>query len=146
MATLYAQPATNARTAYNAESAGGLVTAIAKFDIAVDNAGVAIATNDVVQMLKIPKNHVIVDLYIDTDVIAAAVGDVGLVSGTNAEFITGHAFSTTAKFARADVAGFCRLGASTDEEVIAIEFTTGSAATTGAFYVSVQYRPVDFGL
>lgn len=148
MATLYAQPATNARVGYNPEHAGDYIVAVAEFDIAVDNSGTAIATNDIVEMLKLPAECVIVDCILDTDAIASGVVDVGIAvadSGTNDELLDGKSTASAAAF-RADKAGFTRLAASTSERAIAVKFATGSAATTGKFRLTLMYRAKDYSL
>lgn len=152
MAILKAQPATAARTGYNSEHAGDLVVAVAEFDIEVDNAGTAIASADVVEMLRLPHNHAIVDVILDTDAIAAGVVDVGLDGG--AELMTGVDVGTAAA-SRADVAGFSRIPLRTDQEkidagntdqFITVTFTTGSAAVAGKFRLTAMYRASDYDL
>jgi len=143
MATLNSVQASAARTGFNAVQAGDLVTTVGEFDIAVDNAGTAIASADIVNMVKLPVDHVIVDCILDTDVIASGVVDVGLDGG--AELITGQSTASAAAV-RADVAGFTRIAPSTSEQMVSVTFTTGSAATTGVFRLSVMSRASDHGI
>lgn len=144
MATLSAQPSTNARVGYNAEHAGHYVVAVADFDIAVDNSGTAIATNDIVRMVKLPPEHVVVDCILDSDAIVSGVVDVGLDGG--AEFITAQAVHTSASITRSDVAGATRVAPSTSQQYVTVTFTTGSAATTGKFRLTVMFRAQDYDL
>ncbi len=144
MATLNAPPSTNARVGYNAEHAGHYIAAVADFNIATDNAGVAIATADIVRMVKLPPGCVVVDCILDTDVNASGVVDVGLDGG--AEFITGLATSSTAKLTRLTVAGGTRVAPSTSQQYVTATFTTGGGATSGTFRLTVMYRAEDFGI
>lgn len=145
MAILKAIQATSARGGYNSGHAGDLLTAVAEFDIAVDNGGTPIATADVIEMLELPAEHVLVDAILDTDAIAAGVVDVGLVGGTGAEIMAGKAIGTAAAH-RADVAGFTRVPATDVHRIIALTVATGSAAIAGKIRLTIQYRATDHGL
>ena len=146
MATLKTAEAAVSRPALNAEHAGHILAVPVRFDIAVDNGGTAIATDDVVELADVPAGHVLVDLIIDTDAIASGVVDVGYTDGTGAEIIASQSVGTAGIF-RADVAGATRATVNeTASRTVAATFSTGSAATSGVFAATLFYRAAHHGI
>lgn len=146
MATFKTLEATDSRPPLNATNAGHLVVVPCHFDIAVDNSGVVLATDDVVQLASVPAGHVLVDAILDTDAIASAVVDIGYADGTGDEIIDGQAI-TTAGIYRASKLGVTRPTVNkTAHRIVQMKLATGSAATTGAFRVTLMYRAAHFGI
>lgn len=111
-------------------------------------------SGDIVEMIPFPANHILVDLWLDNQSLAAttATSDVGVMSGAfldtgartcGAEFMSAKALATAA-FNRMDVTGAGRVAASATDRSIGLKLTTIAGAVTAGRVVRMQalFRPM----
>ncbi len=124
-----------------------------------DLAGVALAANNVIEMVELPPGMVPVDVLLDTTDLdtngAPTISlDVGVMAGdvgstvfasrtTGAQFIAGSTIGRTGGLARADVIGASRLAPTETSRSIGVRVAAAPAtgATTGTVRLSVLIRP-----
>lgn len=113
----------------------------------VINLSAALALNDILEMVKLPANHVIVDCVLDTDDLDTNGAPLisltaGLTAGTVAELIGANTVGQAGGVARMDAVAGVRVAASSSDRVVGVKITTGPAtgATTGQIGLTVSYK------
>jgi len=150
--TFTTQQAGNSQPAISTSESGETVAVRGVFDLAVDGIG-ALVINDVINMVKLPAGHVIVDCIVDTDDLdtngtPTIVFSAGLTSGgTNAELISLSSQMKTGGVARMDQTAGVRLAATDADRNIGIKVTTAPATgtATGKVGLTLVYRAKSWG-
>jgi hypothetical protein len=116
------------------------------------NLAVALALNDIVEMVKLPAKCVPVDFTIDTDDLDTngtplLQMSAGFTAGTSAEFRAAGAVGRAAEIVRMDSSLASRVVSANAERVVGLKVTAAPAtgATTGVLGFTLFYRAARFG-
>ena len=111
-------------------------------------AATALAENDIIKLAKLPANHVLTDLRIETDALGASCeGSVGFLNAAATDMsqaVIAIGSLATATIKREDTTAGLRVApASSGFTPIGIKITTtGSAGSSGAkITITMKYRP-----
>ena len=145
--TFQSDAVTGARPSIDCAEAGEVKAVRGTYDLAA-----ALVVNDVIELVKIPQGHVIVDAIVDCDDLdsdgsPAIVMDFGEVGGDVDALIAASTVGQAGGLARMDQKTGPRLIASSAEMTLGAKVTTAPAtgATTGTIGLTVLYRPANFG-
>lgn len=112
----------------------------------------ALAVNDIVELVKLPDDHVIVDCIIDSDDVDTGAGIVmsaGLVSdgGAGNELIGNNTLGQAGGVARLDQRGGLRIAPVAGERTYGIKIQTGPAGgvAVGKVGMTLIYRSARYG-
>lgn len=134
------------RPAADACAAGEIKTVRGTYAI-----GAALVVNDLIQLVKLPPEHVPVDCIIDaddldTDATPAIVLSAGVATAYN-NLIATSTIGQAGGMARLDQKGGNRVAPATSETIYGVKVQTGPAtgATTGTIGMTMSYRHQRFG-
>lgn len=112
----------------------------------------ALVINDLIELVKLPADHVIVDCVLDTDDLDSngtpliSLG-VGKTAGTCVELIASNTIGRTGGMARLDVSTGLRIAPVQTETKLGVKVIAAPAtgATSGKIGLSVSYRAARHG-
>jgi len=137
------------RPAVDAAEAGEVKAVRGEYDLAA-----ALVVNDIIELVKLPGDHVPVDCILDSDDLdtggsPALVLDAGVVSAGGAanELIDNSTVGQAGGVARMDQAGGVRIAPAAGETVYGVKVGTAPAtgATTGKIGLTLYYRSSRYG-
>jgi len=150
MATYKSKAVQSYRPAINSCQAGEVRTVRGEIDLAADVGG-ALALNDILEMVKLPAEHVPVDCVIDSDDLDSNGTPLisltgGLTAGTVAELVAANTVARAGGVARMDAVAGVRLAATAADRVVGLKVTAAPAtgAVTGKVGFTLSYRAAGY--
>lgn len=149
MATKTAKQASIYKPSVVSSEAGEVYSVRGEWDVAVDGAGVAPALNDVIQMVKLPAMHVIVDAILDSDDLDSSTNMQMTAAVLNAAgddissdvLISASTVGQTGGVVRPTLAAAFRIAPDpVNERYVGIKIIAAGNAVTGKIGLTMLYR------